>query len=149
MVTVPANGVGDMAKFLGVGWQFPVAIDDKEEAKPSLKRFVLAEYEESIKQSIRIILFTAKGERVMRPDFGCGIHELVFAPNDAAIRGMAEYHVSEALRLWEPRIEVLRVKATASGAQGEVLRISIDYRVRTTDNRFNLVYPFYLERGVP
>src|SRR5262245_49350192 len=139
-----------MAKFLGVGWQFPVVISDKEEeAKPSLKHFALAEYEESIKQSIRIILFTAKGERVMRPDFGCGLHELVFAPNDAATRGMAEHHVSEALRLWEPRIEVLRVKATASGAQDEVLRISIDYRVRTTDSRFNLVYPFYLERGMP
>jgi uncharacterized protein len=135
-----------MAKFLGVGWQFPVAVDDKETTK---KRFALAEYEESIKQSIRIILRTAKGERVMRPDFGCGIHELVFAPNDAATRGMAEHHVSEALRLWEPRIEVLQVKARAAGAQDEELRISIDYRVRTTDSRFNLVYPFYLERGVP
>jgi len=132
-----------MAKFLGVGWQFPIEKDKAE------NRLAVAKYEESIKQSIRIILFTAKGERVMRPDFGCGIYELVFAPNDAATRGMAEHHVSEALRLWEPRIEVLQVKATASGAQDEELRISIDYRVRTTDNRFNLVYPFYLERGVP
>ena len=135
-----------MARFLGVGWQFPVSIEDTDATK---KRFAKAEYEESIKQSIWIILATAKGERVMRPDFGCGIYELVFAPNDAATRGMAEYHVDEALRLWEPRIEVLGVKATAAGAHDEELRISIDYRVRTTDNRFNLVYPFYLERGVP
>jgi phage baseplate assembly protein W len=143
MVTATVNGAGNMAKFLGVGWQFPVVRDEPK------KRFALAEYEESIKQSIRIILFTAKGERVMRPDFGCGIYELVFTPNDATTRGMAEHHVREALRLWEPRIEVLQVKATAAGAQDEELRISVDYRVRTTDSRFNLVYPFYLERGIP
>jgi phage baseplate assembly protein W len=140
-----------MSKFLGVGWRFPVTaepITEKEAKDPENKHFALAEYEESIKQSIRIILSTAKGERVMRPDFGCGIQELVFAPNDAATRGLAEHHVREGLRLWEPRIEVLQVKATAAGAQGEMLRISIEYRVRTTDNRFNLVYPFYLERGV-
>jgi uncharacterized protein len=144
MVTVAARGAGDMARFLGVGWQFPVSIEDKNATK---KRFAKAEYEESIKQAIWIILATAKGERVMRPAFGCGIHELVFAPNDATTRGMAEHHVREALLLWEPRIEVIEVKATAAGAQDEELRISIDYRVRTTDSRFNLVYPFYLERG--
>jgi phage baseplate assembly protein W len=102
-----------------------------------------------VRQSIQIIIFTAKGERVMRPDFGCGIHELVFAPNGAATRGMAEHYVSEALELWEPRIEIIEVKATAAGAHEEQIRISIDYRVRTTDNRFNLVYPFYLERSSP
>ena len=132
-----------MFKFLGVGWQFPVERDE------SRQHFALAKYEESIKQSIRIILSTVKGERVMRPEFGCGIHDLVFAPNDAATRGLAEYHVSEALLLWEPRIEVIEIKARPSGAQGEELHVSIEYRVRTTDNRFNLVYPFYLERGVP
>ena len=137
-----------MAKFLGVGWGFPLAVKpplDREETE--CKRFAVAEYEESVRQSIRIILSTSKGERVMRPDFGCGLYELVFAPNSAATRGLAEHHVSEALLLWEPRIDVLQVKATASGDRDEVLLISIDYRVRTTDNRFNMVYPFYLERG--
>src|SRR5262245_60499291 len=114
-----------MAEFLGKGWQFPVAADDKEEVKPSLKGFALAKYEESIKQSIRIILSTPLGERVMRPDFGCAIHELVFAPNSAATQGMAEHHVSEALLRWEPRIEVLNVRAVASGEQEEELLISI------------------------
>jgi phage baseplate assembly protein W len=113
----------------------------------AVNRFALAEYEDSIRQSIRIILSTAKGERVMRPDFGCGIHELVFAPNSAATRGMAESHVSKALLLWEPRIEVLEVRARAAGAQEEELEISIAYRVLSSDSRFNLVYPFYLERG--
>jgi phage baseplate assembly protein W len=130
-----------MAEFLGVGWEFPVSKDK------TTQRMAVARYEESIRQSIRIILFTAKGERVMRPDFGCGIHELVFAPNGAATRGMAEHYVSEALLLWEPRIEVLQVRASAAGAHQEELRVSIDYRVRTTDNRFNLVYPFYLDRS--
>ena len=132
-----------MAEFLGVGWGFPVEWDENKE------RFVIAEYEESIRQAIRIILSTALGERVMRPDFGCAIHELVFAPNSAATQGMAEHHVREALLRWEPRIEVLDVKAVASGGQDEELLISINYRVRMTDSRFNLVYPFYLNRGTP
>ena len=134
-----------MAKFLGVGWQFPVGVGEQP---GDTIRFALAVYEESIKQSIRIILSTAKGERVMRPDFGCDIHELVFAPNDAATRGMAEHYVREALLQWEPRIDVLEVRTTASGDHDEEIRISVDYRVRTTDSRFNLVYPFYLERGI-
>src|SRR5262245_2664715 len=134
-----------MAKFLGIGWRFHGGLDDQRQAE---KHFSLAEYEDSVKQSIRIILSTAKGERVMRPDFGCGIHELVFAPNDAATRGMAEHYVREALLLWEPRIDVLQVRATASGEHEEEIQISVDYRVQTTDSRFNLVYPFYLERGI-
>lgn len=131
------------AKFLGVGLGFPVTIDGKE------KRLAVAEYEESVRQAIWIILATAKGERVMRPDFGCGISELVFAVNDAGTRGLVEYEVQEALRDWEPRIDVLEVKARSAGAQEEKLLISIDYRVRATDSRFNMVYPFYLERGGP
>ena len=76
-----------MAKFLGVGWQFPVELDANKQ------RFAPAEYEESVRQSILIILSTAKGERVMRPDFGCGIHDLVFAPNNATTQGLAESYV--------------------------------------------------------
>ena len=132
-----------MAEFLGVGWGFPIELNE------SKQRFAIAEYEESIRQAIWIILSTALGERVMRPDFGCAIHELVFAPNSAATWGMAEHHVREALLSWEPRIEVLDVKAVASGGQDEELLIGIDYRVRMTDSRFNLVYPFYLNRGTP
>jgi uncharacterized protein len=131
-----------MVKFLGVGWGFPIKKDKDTNC------LALAAHEESIKQAIWIIISTAKGERVMRPDFGCGIHELVFAPNDAATRGMARHHVNEALRVWEPRIEVLDVIVRAAGVQEETLHIGIEYRVRTTDNRFNLVYPFYLQRGL-
>lgn len=132
-----------MTEFLGVGWQFPVMRDTGK------SRFAPAEYEKSIQQAIRIILSTSKGERVMRPDFGCGIHELVFAANNASSRGLAEHHVSEALLNWEPRIDVLQVDARPGGTEEETIILTIIYRVRATDSRFNLVYPFYLERGRP
>jgi phage baseplate assembly protein W len=126
-------------EFLGIGWSFPLQF--------SGRTLQLAVYEESIRQSIWLILETARGERVMRPDFGCGLHERVFALNDAATRGAAADDVREALLQWEPRINVLDVTVSAGGDAGEVLRIHIDYRVRATDSRFNLVYPFYLHRS--
>ena len=127
--------------FLGRGWKFPVEIN-------AVKHCIAeAEYEDSIHQAIWIILSTAKGERVMRPNFGCGIHDLVIANNTASTIGEAKFEVEESLRNWEPRIEVLKVEAGASGKHGEELLINVSYRVRTTDNRFNLVYPFYLQRG--
>ncbi len=132
-----------MAEFLGKGWSFPV---EKHDGQP---QFATAEYEDSVRQAIRIILSTALGERVMRPDFGCAIHDLVFAPNSATTQGMAEHHVREALLRWESRIELLDVKAVAAGGQDEELLVGIDYRVRMTDSRFNFVYPFYLGRGTP
>jgi phage baseplate assembly protein W len=128
------------SEFLGAGWGFPIAFKDG-----ALERAI---NDESIRQSIRIILETARGERVMRPDFGCGLHERVFAVNDSLTRGAVAEDVREALLHWEPRIEVLDVTVTAGGAADEILNISIDYRVRSNDSRFNLVYPFYLDRSV-
>ena len=128
-------------KFLGRGWKFPV------EYNPNKQGIAASEYEDSIKQAIWIILSTAKGERVMRPNFGCGIHDLVFAINNATTIGEATYEVEESLRIWEPRIEVLDIEAMASGKNGEELLINVTYLVISTDNRFNLVYPFYLQRG--
>ncbi len=133
-----------MTEFLGVGWQFPVM-----RSTTDMSRFALAKYEDSIQQAIRIVLSTSKGERVMRPDFGCGLHELIFDPNNASTRGLAEHYVREALLNWEPRIEVLQVEANSAGTQEEAIILTISYRVRATDSRFNLVYPFYLERGRP
>jgi len=132
-----------MAEFLGKGWSFPVA---KDERAP---RFAVAEYEVSVEQGILIVLRTALGERVMRPDFGCAIHDLVFAPNSAATLGMAEHYVRDALLRWEPRIEVLDVTAVGSDDHDEVLLIGVHYRVHMTDSRFNLVYPFYLNWAAP
>jgi phage baseplate assembly protein W len=125
--------------FLGVGWDFPVGLDEQGKIK-------LARYEESIRQSIWIILGTARGERVMRPDFGCGIHDLVFAVHTSGTAGQIAIEVRRALLQWEPRIQVLDVQVDSGAAVGELL-INIRYQIRATNTVFNLVYPFYLERN--
>src|SRR2546423_2976378 len=125
--------------FLGKGWQFPVAVDDDG-------ALAVAEYEESVRQSIWVVLGTAKGERVMRPDFGCGIYDLVFSSNTPETAGRVAQAVRQALLFYEPRINVLDVRVRSEGG-GQVLLIVIDYEVRATNNVFNLVYPFYLERS--
>jgi uncharacterized protein len=129
------------AEFLGVGWKFPVDVTDG--------RIDRAYYDDSVRDAIWLILGTAKGERVMRPDFGCGIHDLVFSVNNATTAGLVEHEVRQALILWEPRIELLDVEVTPNPAEAYTLLIRIEYRVRTTNNVFNLVYPFYLERSTP
>ncbi|MBW4423094.1 MAG: GPW/gp25 family protein [Nostoc desertorum CM1-VF14] len=126
--------------FLGRGVAFPIQLDNGD-IKP-------AEDEESIRQSIKIILGTAKGERVMRPDFGCGIYDLVFEMTTASTAGKISQAVREALLKFEPRIDVIDIQVTPkSDEEGEKIFISIDYQVRATNNAFNLVYPFYLERS--
>jgi uncharacterized protein len=129
--------------FLGVGWDFPVNVQKEGENKGKIR---LAEYEKSVRQAIWIILGTAKGERVMRPEFGCGIYDLVFEVNSASTAGRVAQSVRDALREFEPRIEVLDVQAQPQNS-GELLLISIDYEVCATNNVFNMVYPFYLERS--
>lgn len=125
------------ASFLGVGWKYPVSLERG--------RIAMAAYEESIRESIWIILATARGERKMRPDFGCGIHDLVFATNSGETVGRVAAEVRQALILWEPRIDVINVAAGSDESEPTRLLIQIEYRVRATNNRFNLVYPFYLE----
>ena len=126
------------AEFLGVGWSFPVEVDQGSAR--------MAAYEESVRQSIWIILGTSRGERVMRPDFGCGLNDLVFSLNNASTAGMVAYEVRHALELWERRMELLTVNVTSAG-RGEILEIHIEYRIPKTNSRYNLVYPFYLSRG--
>jgi phage baseplate assembly protein W len=132
---------GDMedTDFLGSGWSLPVLMDQG--------RLGTSQEEDNIRESIWIILATAPGERLMRPTFGCGLHDLVFALNDAATLGRVKESVLDALVEWEPRVSVLDVDVEVKG-RGEVLLINIHYQVRTTNNFFNLVYPFYLEVGV-
>ena len=124
--------------FLGNGLHFP--IDHNGQGQ-----FRMARHEESVRQAIWMILSTSPGERVMRPDFGCGLHNLVFGVNNAATAGQVAAVVQEALALWEPRIDVLDISAWADPEQANRLLIEINYRVRSTNSRFNLVYPFYLE----
>jgi len=107
----------------------------------------MSEYEEDIRESIWIILSTSKGERVMRPDFGCGINDFVFASIDSSTLALIESTVREALILWEPRIEVINIKVSTDMIKEGKLIINMDYVVRRTNNQFNLVYPFYLTEG--
>jgi len=125
--------------FLGKGWKFPFNLDPRGKVGVS-------SYEEDIRESILIILGTARGERLMRPDFGCGIHEYVFCSMDVVNLHLIENAVREALIMWEPRIKVISVKAEPDREEGKLLT-EIDYQVRTTNTRFNLVYPFYLKEG--
>jgi phage baseplate assembly protein W len=126
--------------FLGAGWKFPVSVDING-------KIVMSRYEEDIQESILIILGTSKGERVMRPDFGCGIHDMVFAPINTATVTSVKSTITEALTRWEPRIELINVHVSDERSYEGKLLISIDYRVRVTNNQFNLVYPFYLTEG--
>ena len=127
--------------FLGKGWKFPFNINH-------LGKVDISSYEEDVKEAIFIILGTVPGERIMRPDFGCGIHEYVFSTMDTLSLRLIENAVIEALTRWEPRIELIEVKVIPELSSEGKLLINIDYRVRTTNTSFNLVYPFYLKEGV-
>lgn len=128
-------------EFLGRGFSFPVSAD------PVTGRIKTVEYEEDIRQAIYLILMTRKGERVMRPEFGCGIHDFAFGSTDFGTLSQMEDSVREALILWEPRIREIEVKILSGKNTGE-LEIHISYVVRTTNNPYNLVYPFYMNEGI-
>ena len=126
--------------YLGIGWKFPLQVT------PGGK-IAQAKYEQRIEESVYLILGTAKGERVMTPEFGCGIHALVFAPNNAMTRAIIVQHVREALVAYEPRIDVLDIAVETAPEEANVLLIRINYQVRDNNALGNLVYPFYLGEG--
>jgi uncharacterized protein len=125
----------------GRGWSNRIRID------PRTGWIALIAYEDDIHQSIEIILSTGRGERVMRPDFGCGIHDLVYDVIDIAMITRVETEVRESLVKYEARIEVLRVAADPRQAAEGMLLVEIEYRVRQTNQTGNLVYPFYFREG--
>ena len=125
------------ADFIGRGISFPLRVDQSGSIATSSGP-------EGIDSSLRVVLMTAPGERVMRPDFGCRIWELLFEPINANTLGMMAVAVREAVGRWEPRVELEDVRVVPDpGSVGQVL-IHIDYVVRTTNDRRNLVYPFYV-----
>ncbi len=123
----------------GTGWHFPVGVNGRG-------GLALARRENDIEESMLVILDTAKGERRMRPDFGCRIHELIFAPNNATSWGLVKQYVQEALGWWEPRIEVKEVDVSSDAGDTSRLLIRIKYAVKATSDQRALVYPFYLSR---
>ena len=125
-------------EFLGRGWKFPIAVD-------ATGKIALSEYEEDIREAIRLILLTGPGERVMRPEFGSGLHNFVFATMSATTLGALQAAVQNALIQWEPRIQLLSVQVTPDRSDVGRVLIAINYRVRATNTSSNLVFPFYLE----
>ena len=126
----------DNKSFLGQGWRFPAGLAKAGD-------IALAADVEDIQQAIQIILGTAQGERIMRPDFGAGLQALVFEPINTTTMALVRHRVEEALITWEPRIDQITVAVTADPPLGRLM-IDIRYRVRTTNTFYNLVYPFYL-----
>ncbi|WXR60687.1 GPW/gp25 family protein [Peptostreptococcaceae bacterium AGR-M142] len=127
--------------FLGRGLSFPIRVDK------STGKIKMVFAEDDIKESIRIILGTKKGERVMRPDFGSRLNEFIFESVDATTLFLIEEEVKSAITNWEPRVEDVSVKASLEDHSDGRVDIKIEYRVRMTNNLFNLVYPFYLKEG--
>lgn len=123
-------------RHLGTGWAFPIGVDPR--GRVSVVSGVRA-----VEQAILMILMTPKGQRVMRPEYGCRIHELVFAPNDASTLGLASYYVHEALTTWEPRIELVKVDADVDPNYPERIVIQIEYRLAREATLQSLVFPFY------
>lgn len=127
-------------EMVGSGWKFPLQVTPTGQ-------IARARYEERIEESIYLILSTAKGERAMLPEFGCGIHELVFAPNNSTALAVVTHTVREALVAFEPRIDLVDVKAESAPDEPNLLLIRVNYRIRETNSMGNLVYPFYITEG--
>ena len=152
-----------MSDFLGRGWAFRTQLDrlgphldrlgrvalssgeELDRLGPHLDRgrVALSSGEEKVEQSIFLILGTRIGERVMRPTFGSRLHELLFAPSDARSLGLAEKYVIDALRFWEPRIELVDVHAANDAEDQALIVITVLYRIKSRDDERSLVYPFY------
>ena len=124
--------------FLGKGWRFPVDVDRQGGVS-------MSQFEESIRDSVFIVLGTAPGERIMRPTFGCDIHELVFAPNNPNTCGLAAHYCEEALLKFEPRIQNVKARARPAPDEPNKILIDIEYTIIANSTQRNLVYPFYLK----
>jgi phage baseplate assembly protein W len=134
-----AGQAGD-SPFVGAGWGFPLRTGPTG-------AFALVRGDEELAESIRLVLGTAPGERPRRPEFGCGIHDLVFDALDAQLSARVSAEVRAALLRWEPRIDVLDVSATPDVDRPGVLLIDVAYAPRETNDARNLVVPFYVLPG--
>ena len=127
-------------EFIGSGWGFPVDVD-------STGGIRLVSSQTELEQSIRLVISTAPGERPMRPEFGCSIHDHVFDPADGRTAGRIAFEVRESLRRWEPRIDVADVRVERHPSQPDALLLDIRYVTLDSNDPRNLVFPFYLIPG--
>jgi phage baseplate assembly protein W len=126
-----------MSNFLGVGFKFPISVGSNGGLQ-------LSKYETNIEESVRIIIGTALGERQMRPEWGCRIHDFVFAPNNTSTQTLVGHHVKEALQKFEHRIRNVEVEAMRDPDSAERILVDVRYEIRATNSIHNLVFPFYL-----
>ncbi|WFE58503.1 GPW/gp25 family protein [Micromonospora sp. WMMD712] len=124
-------------QFIGAGWAFPLRTD-------ATGGIALVDREREIVEAIGLILGTAPGERPMRPEFGCGVHDYVFAPADENTAGRIAFEVRRALDRWEPRIDVTDVVINFDAEDAGLLYIDVRYSIRGTNDPRNLVFPFYV-----
>lgn len=134
-----ANNQKEQGKaFLGRGWKFPVQFKDGAAQ--------LSQYERDIKESLIILLSTTQGERVMRPDYGTTVKDLMFEPLDVSTATLVGDEVKKAILVHEPRVNVNKVDAVQESLNG-FIELTIDYTIIATNTRANLVFPFYLNEG--
>jgi len=134
--------MGDLGhrSFLGRGWAFPLTVNRRGGIS-------LINEEEDIEAAIKMILLTSKGERVMRPTFGSSLNDFVFATNNKSTHGLVAYEIRDALRMWEPRIDLTDVLVGPHAEVDHCILIDIRYTVKTTNDERNLVFPFYIIPG--
>ena len=127
--------------FLGAGWKFPLQVD------PRTGRIAMSSQEDNIRESIGIILRTYRGERVMRPDFGTNTPDYAFAPSNYSLKESIAYELRQQLVVQEPRVQDIAVQCDEPSGHTGALVIQVSYTVRSTNNRYNYVYPFYVDQG--
>ena len=130
-----------MSEIIGQGMGYPIRVNGRGGLS-------WASGDNAIRQAIWIILTTPLRSRIMQPDFGCAIHDFLFAPNSAATRAAVQDAVRDALVRWEPRVDVLTVRASTAQESETVLLIDIETRIRSNNAALNIVYPFYLSEGI-
>lgn len=135
-IRVP-DGTTPDPSFIGRGIRFPMSVDHRG-------AIAMASGPDGLECSIRVVLSTALGERVMRPNFGCRIWDLLFEPVNTNTLGLMAQAVREAVAQWEPRVDLLDVVVTPAPEDSALVRIALTYEIRTTNDRRNLVYPFYV-----
>jgi phage baseplate assembly protein W len=126
-----------MSSFLGSGWSFPPRFDRNAAG------VLMVEDEQDIEESLRILFSTQRGERMFQPRYGLDMHELLFDPLSTTMRTLLEERIRMGILLYEPRIEPLGVKVASPDANAGELQIELEYKVRATNSRYNLVFPFY------
>jgi len=127
--------------FLGTGWSFPPAFSKER------KGVLITSDEEDIKKSLEILLSTRPGERIMQPEYGCNLNELSFEPLNTTLKTYIKDLINTAILYHEPRILVIEINLDLDGEIEGVVNITLDYKIKTTNSRYNIVFPYFINEG--